>query len=185
MSDDVLRMINALNAAGLKTFGEQANAYAAVKLDYIYDTPTESSGYFALDMDIPFYQMVFKGAVGLSGGAINLAQDPKTEFLKTIATGCSLGYTLCQSTERDVLIGNHSAVGSSVYSGLAEQIAEYTAQAQPLLEQVRTASIAFYEKNGNVSKTVFDNGVVLFVNYGNTAEQTEAGTVDALSFKFY
>ncbi len=185
MSDDVLRMINTLNAAGLKTFGEQANAYAAVKLDYIYDTPTESSGYFALDMDIPFYQMVFKGTVGLSGGAINLAQDPKTEFLKTIATGCSLGYTLCQSAERDVLIGNHSAVGSSVYSGLAEQIAEYTAQAQPLLEQVRTASIAFYEKNGNVSKTVFDNGVVLFVNYGNTAEQTEAGTVDALSFKFY
>ena len=184
MSDDVQRMIDALHTAGLKAFGEQANAYAAVKLDYIYDTPTESSGFFALDMDIPFYQMVFKGAVGLSGGAINLAQDPKMEFLKTVATGSSLGYTLCGSAERDVILGNHSAVGSSIYTGLSEQIAEYMAQAQPLLDKVRTASIVSYEKNGNVSRTEFDNGVVLYVNYGHTTEQTKLGALDAMSFRF-
>ena len=184
MSDDVQRMIDTLHTAGLKVFGEQANAYAAVKLDYIYDTPTESSGYFALDVDIPFYQMVFKGSVGLSGGAINLAQDPKTEFLKTIATGSSLGYTLCSSAERDVILSHHSAVGSGIYAGLSEQIAEYMAQAQPLLDQVRTASIVSYEKNGNVSRTEFDNGVVVYVNYGHTTEQTELGALDAMSFQF-
>ena len=185
MSDDVQRMIDALHTAGLKAFGEQANAYAAVKLDYIYDTPTESSGFFALDMDIPFYQMVFKGSVGLSGGAINLAQDPRTEFLKTIATGSSLGYTLCGSAERDVILGSHSAVGSSIYSGLSQQITQYMEQAQPLLDKVRTASIVSYEKNGNVSRTEFDNGVVLYVNYGLTAEQTELGALDGLSFRFH
>ena len=141
MSDDVQRTIDALHAAGLKVFGEQANAYAAVKLDYIYDTPTESSGFFALDMDIPFYQMVFKGSVGLSGGAINLAQDPRTEFLKTIATGSSLGYTLCGSAERDVLLGNHSAVGSSIYTGLSEQITEYIANNK---DQFYTTSYSYY-----------------------------------------
>ena len=128
---------------------------------------------------------VFKGSVGLSGGAINLAQDPKTEFLKTIATGSSLGYTLCGSAERDVILGNHSAVGSSIYTGLSEQIGEYMAQAQPLLDKVRTASIVSYEKNGNVSRTEFDNGVVLYVNYGLTAEQTELGALDGLSFRFH
>lgn len=184
MSDDVQRMIDALHTAGMKVFGEQANAYTAVKLDYIYNTPTESSGFYALDMDIPFYQMVFKGSVGLSGSAINLAQDPKMEFLKTIATGSSLGYTLCGSAERDVILGNHSAVGSSIYTGLSTQITEYMTQAQPLLDKVRTASIVSYEKTGNVSRTEFDNGVVLYVNYGLTAEQTELGRVDALSFRF-
>jgi chaperonin GroEL (HSP60 family) len=83
-----------------------------------------------------------------------------------------------------VLLGSHSAVGSSIYSGLSEQIAEYVAQAQPLLEKVRTAAIVSYEKTGNVSKTVFDNGVVLYVNYGVTAEQTELGTLEALSFRY-
>lgn len=184
MSDDVQRMIDAMNAAGLQTFGAQANDYAAVKLDYIYDTPMESSGFFALDMDIPFYQMVFKGSVGLSGGAINLAQDPRTEFLKTIATGSSLGYTLCRSAERDVLLGKHSAVGSSIYSGLSGQIVEYTKLAQPLLDKVRSATIVSYEKKGNVSRTEFDNGVVLYVNYGLTTERTELGTLEALSFQF-
>lgn len=184
MSDDVQRMIDAMNAAGLQTFGAQANDYAAVKLDYIYDTPMESSGFFALDMDIPFYQMVFKGSVALSGGAINLAQDPRTEFLKTIATGSSLGYTLCRSAERDVLLGKHSAVGSSIYSGLSGQIVEYTKLAQPLLDKVRSATIVSYEKKGNVSRTEFDNGVVLYVNYGLTTERTELGTLEALSFQF-
>jgi hypothetical protein len=185
MADDVQRLIGAMNAAGLKTFGEQANAYAAAKLDYIYDTPTASSGFFALDADIPFYQMVFKGSAALSGGAINLAQDPRTEFLKTVATGCSLGYTLCGSAERDVLLGSHSAVGSSIYTGLAQQIAEYTREARPLLEKVSTAIIVSYEKTGNVSRTVFDNGVVVLVNYGLTAEKTEAGVLEALSFRYY
>lgn len=184
MSDDVQRLLQALRTAGLKTFGEQANAYAAVKLDYIYDTPTSSSGFYALDQDIPFYQMVFKGSVGLSGGAINLAQDPKAEFLKTVATGSSLGYTLCGSAQRDVLLGSHSAVGSSIYEGLAPQIAQYLALAQPLLEQVRSATIVSYEKNGDVSRTEFDNGVVVFVNHGLTAQTTQLGTLEALSFRF-
>ena len=184
MADDVQRMINAMNAAGLKTFGDQANAYAAVKLDYIYNTPSASSGYYTLDMDIPFYQMVFKGSASLSGAAINLAQDPKMEFLKTIATGCSLGYTLCGDAQQDVLLGTHSAAGSSVYSGLSSQIADYVAQAQPLLEKVRSATVVSYEKDANVSKTVFDNGVVLYVNYGTTPHQTALGTLEALSFHF-
>jgi len=184
MSDDVQRIIGAMNAAGMKTFGEQANVYAAVKLDYIYNTPSASSGYFALDMDIPFYQMVFKGSAGLSGAAINLAQDPRMEFLKTMATGCSLGYTLCADAERDVLLGTHSAVGSSIYSGLSGQIEDYVMEARPLLEKVRSATIVSYEMDGNVSKTVFDNDVVLYVNYGTSAQQTALGTLEAQSFHF-
>jgi len=184
MSDDVQRTIKAMNAAGLKTFGEQANDYAAVKLDYIYNTPSASSGFFTLDMDIPFYQMVFKGAAGLSGAAINLAQDPRMEFLKTISTGCSLGYTLCADAEQDVLLGEHSAAGSGIYSGLSGQIEGFVAEARPFLEKVRSAGVVSYEMTGNVSKTVFDNGVVLYVNYGTAAQQTALGTVEALSFRY-
>lgn len=184
MADDVQRTISAMNAAGLKTFGEQANVYAAVKLDYIYNTPSASSGYFTLDMDIPFYQMVFKGSAGLCGSAINLAQDPRMEFLKTIATGCSLGYSLCADAERDVLMGTHSAAGSSIYSGLSGQIEDYISQAQPLLEKVRSATVVSYEMDGNVSKTVFDNGVELYVNYGTASQQTPLGSLEALSFLF-
>ena len=84
-----------------------------------------------------------------------------------------------------MILGNHSAVGSSIYTGLSEQIAEYVTLAQPLLDKVRSASIISYEKNGNVSRTEFDNGVVLYVNYGLTAEQTELGKLDALSFQFH
>lgn len=184
MAEDFARIVAAMNEAGMKTFGAEANAYAALKLDYIYNAPTKSSATFALDADIPFYQMVFKGSVAMSGGAINLAQDPRAEFLKTIATGCSLGYSLCYEGERQLLLGDHSAIGSSVYDGLAEQLETYTKEAQPLLSLVRSANIVYYAMDGEVSTTIFDNGVTLCVNHGNTSADSMLGTIDALSFRF-
>jgi hypothetical protein len=184
MSDDVQRMIKAMNAQGLKTFGQEANAYAAVMLDYIFDTPSASSGLNALDQDIPFYQMIFKGAVALSGSTINLAQDARTEFLKTVATGCSLGFTLCADADRDLLLGQHSAIGSSVYEGISGQIQAYTLEAAPFLQKVATQGIVSYEKEGNLSKTVFTDGTVVYVNYGTTAAGCPLGSVAPLSFLY-
>ena len=57
-------------------------------------------------------------------------------------------------------------------------------EARPLLEKVRSATIVSYEMDGNVSKTVFDNDVVLYVNYGTSAQQTALGTLEAQSFHF-
>lgn len=184
MSDDVQRLVKAMNAAGLKTFGEAANAYAAVKLDYVFDTPTESSGFLTLDVDIPLYQMVFRGSLGISGGVINLSQDAKTEFLETVAFGGSLAFTLCAESDMDLLMNGHSAIGASVYEGLASTVEAYTKLAQPLLDAVGGSSITSFNRTGNLSETVFSNGVKLYVNYDTNPVETELGTLAPLSFIF-
>lgn len=184
MANDVKRIIESVNNKGLKTFGECANGYAAVKLDYIFNTPSTSSRYNALDEDIPFYQMVFKGSAAISGGTINLASNEKTEFLKTVSLGCSLGFAVCADFDDNAILSNHSAIGESVYDDISSDVIKMVNQSKPLLDKVRTASIDSYEQSGELSKTVFDNGVTVYVNFGQQNVKTEIGTVSPQSFIF-
>lgn len=184
MANDVKHVIESVNNKNMKTFGESANAYAAAKLDYIFNTPSTSSEYHALDEDIPFYQMVFKGSAAISGGTINLAANEKTEFLRTISAGCSLAFTVCKDFDADAVLSGHSAIGESVYDDISSDIAAMTKQAKPFLDKVRTAAIESYERVGDLSKTVFDNGVTVYVNFGTENAKTELGDVQPQSFIF-
>ena len=59
-----------------------------------------------------------------------------------------------------------------------------TKQAKPFLDKVRTAAIESYERVGDLSKTVFDNGVTVYVNFGTENAKTELGDVQPQSFIF-
>lgn len=182
MSVDAERIIGAVKDKKRKVLGSSSNVYAAVKLDYIFDTPTTSSRYDTLDFDVPFYQMVLRGATRFTGGVINLSSSPKQEFLNSISLGCSLAFTLCDSADMSLVRGGHSAVSLSVYDGLSEELHGYIKSAKPLLEKLGSAKIVSYERNRDLSTTVFDNGTTVCVNYGNTPIETAYGIVDEFSF---
>ena len=128
--------------------------------------------------------MVFKGSAAISGGTINLASNEKTEFLKTVSLGCSLGFAVCADFDDNAILSNHSAIGESVYDDISSDIIKMVNQSKPLLDKVRTASIDSYEQSGELSKTVFDNGVTVYVNFGQQNVKTEIGTVSPQSFIF-
>lgn len=185
MADDVGAILDAIAKKGIKTFGEGANAYAAAKLDYVFGAPTEHSALFVLDETIPFYQMVFRGSTSLSGEVINTSDNSQTEFLDSVVTGSSLAFTFANDAEIQVLkTSGLSAIGSSIYSGISESAVEYVKAAQPLYKALGGASIKTYERNGDVAKTTFSNGVTVIANYSDNAVATELGTVEAKSFTF-
>ncbi len=183
MSDDVKSLMTKLKAAGLKTFSEDANLYAALASDYVISAPTTSSQYNAFSEEIPFYQMVLRGSTGLSGGAINTAVNPQTEFLRSVSLGCSLGFTLCGKIDNEVITDHTDNVCAlSVYSGLAEDIEVYVNRAKPLLRQLEGASIVSYSKADDLAVTRFSNGTVVYTNFGDTEVETELGTLGAKDF---
>lgn len=184
MGADVKAVLSAVTDKNLKTLGSAANAYAAVNLDYVVNTPSGSSRYYALDQDVPFYQMVFKGSTGITGATINLSENAEKEYLRSVSTGCALNFSLCNNFNQSIVTGRHSAVAMSVYSDLADDIERMITDAQPLLSKVRTATITSYEINNDLSKTVFSNGVTVYANFGTAAVKTDLGTVQPLGFIF-
>lgn len=182
MSDDVERIFDTVAKGKKKIMSDNANIYAAVKSECVINSPTESSGYNYFDEEIPFYQMVLRGYTSLSGGIINLSPDAENEYLKTISTGSALGFTLTYREPVLQVKQAHPELGRTVYGGLKENINSMISKALPLLKRTSGCEIVSYKKENNVTETVFDNGTVLYVNFGEGEAHTPLGTVMPYSF---
>ena len=77
----------------------------------------------------------------------------------------------------------HSALGASVYAGQADGIKAMVREAKEYLQAVANARITNHRRlEGDVTRTDFDNGVAVWVNYSGREADTPAGTVPANGF---
>ncbi|MBQ6714438.1 MAG: hypothetical protein IJN15_02690, partial [Clostridia bacterium] len=70
--------------------GDSANAYALPYVTKIYNTPTKNSAYKMFDKEVPFYQIVLKGYIPMTGGVVQAEINTDTELLKAVETGTGL-----------------------------------------------------------------------------------------------
>lgn len=168
---------------GLKLAATRANAYAAVKADVVYDIPTCSSKYQVYDCDIPFYGMVFKGYIPVTGDAINLSANSTTAFLNSVECGLGLNYTLMANYDKALFDAKQNIYYSSVYSDVKEDIKTNIADYKELFESVKNTAIDKHSiEPSGLHKTVFENGVTVYTNYSNSDITAEGITVKANGF---
>lgn len=159
-----------------------ANAYAAVNSNHVISTPSYTSGFSSIDVEIPFYRMVFKGIVSMSSEAINLSTDSKREILKAAETGCGLLYTLTNEYSSKFRLSD-SSFARSVYSDNKEKIiSEYNEFGKYFSKVSDTCVKQHTILYNGVNQTVFENGVTVIVNYTDKAVETPLGVVEANSF---
>lgn len=161
-----------------------SNAYAAGHSDHIISTPSFTSGYNSIDVEIPFYRMVFKGIVSMSSESINLSANPRREVLKAAETGCGLLYTLTDEYNSKFRLSD-SSFAKSVYADNKEIIISDYNEFGKYFAKVSNTSVKQHTvlQNG-VNQTVFENGITVIVNYTDDAVETPLGVVQANSFVY-
>ena len=171
MGEQVRAIFTAYKEAGIPVMGSSANAYAAVSSDYIADVPTTSSGYESFDVEVPFYELVFKGYVPMSVSALNLSPDADRTLLKALESGVGLSFTaikqydeeLVNSSRRDFYGTNKENVLSELKLLKEEGVID-------ILNELKGTGIAGHTVvNASVRKTEFSNGITIYVNYGEDA----------------
>lgn len=168
MANQVEEVIQNTNDKGYKVSVSNANDYAAICANQIFDAPTQSSAYQIYDCDIPFYQMVFKGYVPMSVGALNFATNHREQLLKAIETGSGLAYTLTNIYDTDLLLADANMFYASVYEDNKELIKSDIELYEPLFERIANTTIKEHKLLSNeLRKTVYENGISIYVNYGN------------------
>ncbi len=168
MDEQVSEIFKKAKKQGYKVSASNANDYAAVCANHIYDVPTQSSIYQVYDCDVPFYQIVFKGYVSMSVSSLNFSADSKDQLLKAIETGCGLTYTLIDSYDTDLLQSDENTFYAAVYEDNKENIKSDIKMYQPLFDKIANASIVKHTLiSDDLHQTVFNNGVTVFVNYGD------------------
>lgn len=183
MGSDVKAIIADTKANSKTVLVDGANAYAAVSADVITAAPTASNRNNSLDIDVPLYQIVFQGYKSISVDAINMATNRRTQFLKAIEVGSGLSFALTGEYHKDLYKQYMRGLQTTLYSDNKAYIEECVNESKSYLVSVAGAQIKTHEYITNdVVKTVFDNGVTVYVNYGDTDYKSDIGIVKAEGF---
>lgn len=182
MAQDVASVMQAGRDAGMTVIATTANAYAAVAADVITEAPLYSSAFNALDREIPFYELVFQGYKPLTSPAINTATNVNETYLRAVATGMTLQFTLCDTLHDAVRHEADTAYIAARYDRWADTIRTMAEQSAALHKLVGTQPIMSYEESDGLSHTVFANGVEVCVNYTSAPAESPLGTVPAQGF---
>lgn len=184
MEEDVSAIIKKADKNGLSVVTSAANAYAAAVADKVLDTPMTSSKFDVLDMDIPLYQMVFKGITDIST-PINTAINPEERFLEAIACGGGMTFVLSESYDSRFAISKHSAFAVSLAEDNMTLISELSQKSKAYYAAISGAKIEEYTAlSDTLSRTIFDNGVTVWVNRSDIPVTLAEGTVEANSFMY-
>lgn len=173
-----------LTKKGYNLAVSDANDYAAVVATKIFDAPTSSGNFDVLDIDIPFYEIVYKGFIPLSTDSINTAVNEKKQLLKCIEVGSSLQYSLVENYNSKLAFYNHDNLQLMVYKNNAKKIKEDLSNSEEYLSSVKDTRVSDYIIiNNDLRKTIFENGTVVYVNYGSTDYNFDNILIPAMDYK--
>lgn len=183
-SNQVSAIADQVRASGLMFASTSGNAFAVAVSDHVFSSPTRSSGYNVFDIDVPFYQLVFKGYTSLSINPLNLSSDRKTAFLKAVEIGAGLEYTLIGSHSTDVFFTNQNAFYASQYDDNKDNIKKELGEYEKLYNDISNTTIIDFEIKNSLHITTFENGIRVYTNFGTQDVETEFGKLGSKSFVF-
>jgi len=161
-----------------------SNDYAATLSEKVFDSPSNDALSLAFDCTVPFYQIVYKGYISQSLDSVNTATDSRKQILKSVETGSALQYSLISNYKSEYAFYNHRNLQFMIYQNNFDEIIDTLNKCSEYLESVKKASITEHILiNENVRKTVFDNGITVYVNYGNTEYSDGSISVEPMNFK--
>ena len=188
---EVMAVIQSLAQGGHAVAGGP-NSYSAAASAVVFDVPTDNGGHYSLDAQIPFYEMVFRGSKPIFGESVNVADDIDRAVLRNLAYGANLSFSVLYEyntdfTETDMVYPGMGAykLYACDFNETAQFIRETLDKYSALYKKIGDAGIVRYTMlSDNVTETVFDNGVTLYVNHSKTTAESPVGELAGFEVKY-
>ncbi|KAB8128061.1 hypothetical protein F9U64_16710 [Gracilibacillus oryzae] len=162
---------------------EQPFSYLWNKTNAIIDLPTNSSNYVFTDEDIPFISLTLKGLVPMYAEYTNFQANQDEFFLQLVEQGINPSFYITNENPSALKNTNSSDIYSSQYERYEEMIPSYYKELAALHEEIGEAMITAHEREGEMVKITYDNGVIVYVNYSDAAQTMDDTPLEAMSYK--
>ena len=180
---EVEKYLAALSKA-VKVKAEVGSIFSLPYIEKINNIPTVSSGYLIEDEAVPFYQIAISGYVSYATEAVNVSSNAREQFLKTVELGGQLGYKWIYELP-DNITNNSEEYFDCLYQNSLPKAKEFAAEYSELYQKIYNQSITEHTKlSATLSKTVWENGVFVYVNFGNEDVIVDGVTVEKNSFTY-
>ena len=184
--DVVLGQFELLQGTGKRLMTSEANAYSFAYSTDIINVPITNNTYAIVDESIPFYEMVIHGCISYSTELLNYedAEDMTGVVLQMIEAGASPHYVFTwkdSSEMKDTGLNRYYATTFDTWKGEAVEIYNRVNEA---LKHVSGAMIVDHEiLDGGVRKVTYDNGVIIYINYGSETQKVDGMEIPAMSYR--
>lgn len=181
--DDTVAELKKIKEEGISFITNGSNAYILNLADMCLEVPLTSNEYDATDYSVPFLQMVIRGKVDYAGDAINLTGDTQNAILTAAQTGSNLYYMFAGENADEIVDSEYSHLYSIDYSYYKDTMIETVKKYQSDFEITAGQQIkSFKQLQSGVTKTVFENGSVSYVNTNNYAVKADGVSLEAKSY---
>ena len=166
VSQEFSKAADAATEAGISGLYNGGGAYILKNASYLADIPSESSGYAVTDESVPFLQMVIHGSVAYTYEPVFNAADTKKLMLNSIATGAKLQFNVSAKNSYELKTTDYSEFYNTCWEDNAAEIEKCCEFMREAIEETAGREfISFEYINDYVTKSVFSDGVELYVNY--------------------
>ena len=153
--------------AEVSLLADAPNLYALAWADEAVNLPSVSSRYDATDGSIPFLQMAYSGLIPYALTPVNLSMDPQDSLLKALETGAGLHYALLAGDNRMVMDTELNFLTSAQADTWMDTVKEQGAQAAAVWAEIAGSTIYSHVVLAEgVTRTLYENGVAVYVNHG-------------------
>lgn len=155
-----------------------ANLYMLKYADGLIEVPVSCSQYVYETDSIPFLQMVLRGSVDYYAPYSNQGFYSNASILKMIEYGAYPAFMVMEADNfslNETPLQNYFSLN---YKDWEDNIKNLYGRVNEALGAVKGAAILSHQvETESVYRTVYDNGVTIYVNYGMEAYATEAGVI--------
>ncbi len=185
--DVVLAQFDTLADTGRKLMVSGGNGYAFPYAAHIIGAPVEDSEYFIVDESVPLYEIILHGCVDYTGLALNVKDSAGTraDLLHLIEYGASCRYIFTYEEATQMKYTGLNRFYATTFSAWKDTAAKAYAFLNEALKPVSGALMAGHETLSNgVVKVTYDNGVRIYINYGDAPLSADGLTVPAQGYRF-
>lgn len=145
---------------------QAGNAYALPCAAMVYDLTLYASAHPLLTQEIPLVQMVLSGNVDYAATSMQYAMDERDYLLRCIAFGSGLYVQAYAENGAQVKYTDFDDLYAGSWPQVAERVQSAYASAADALSQVAGQVMVHYSVQGNISRSLYANGMAVYVNYG-------------------
>ena len=173
--DEMRRAIQtAMGALETKAWLRGGNAYALPGAILVYDLPLHASAHPLLGEEIPLAQMILSGHVDYAATSMQYAADERGYLLRCIAYGSGLYAQVYAESGAAVKYTDFDDLYAGSYPLMAQRLEDGYAQLRSALADTAGKAILHHSRQGNVTRTLYENGVAVYVNEGGEANDFTA-----------
>lgn len=178
-----LNTIQLAKEAGQQVAVKEGFDFVLPYVDLVTDVNLSGTHYSIIDELVPFYQIAIHGMVDYTGQPINLSADWQTELLRCAEYGAGLNFTFMEESGRILQETNHAGYFGACYADWGADAVKLINAYQQDMAGLNRQSIILHENPAhNVTLTGYEDGTLVYVNYGSSNYEADGLTVPARSY---